>query len=90
MPRILLRRVKLPGLEDLCRDLAPGQGSSDYQDFDEDEEEEERSLVIDTGEEEEEFEGEEEEEGGLVMVCAGCENRFSSQTGLEEHRCSRR
>ena len=81
--------VKLPGLEDLCQDLAPGEGSSDYQDFEEDEEEEERSLVIDTGEEEEEFEGE-EEEGGLVMVCAGCENRFSSQTGLEEHRCSRR
>ena len=89
MPRILLRRVKLPGLEDLCRDLAPGQGSSDYQDFDEEEEEEERSLVIDTGEEEEEFEGE-EEEGGLVMVCAGCEKRFSSQTVFKEHRCSRR
>ena len=87
---LLVHGVKLPGLEDLCQDLAPGEGSSDYQDFDEDEEEEERSLVIDTGEEEEEFEGEEEEEGGLVMVCAGCENRFSSQTGLEEHRCSRR
>ena len=87
---LLVHGVKLPGLEDLCQDLATGEGSSDYQDFDEDEEEEEeRSLVIDTGEEEEEFEGE-EEEGGLVMVCAGCENRFSSQTGLEEHRCSRR
>ena len=84
---LLVHGVKLPGLEDLCQDLAPGEGSSDYQDFDE--EEEERSLVIDTGEEEEEFEGE-EEESGLVMVCAGCENRFSSQTGLEEHRCSRR
>merc|ERR1712013_511340 len=66
---LLVHGVKLPGLEDICQDLAPGEGSSDYQDFDDDEE----------------VEGE-KEEGGLVMVCAGCENRFSSQTGLEEHR----
>ena len=81
---LLIHGVKLPGLEDLCQDLVPHQGSfseNEDHDFDEEEEEEEGALVIDTGEEE-------EEEGGLV--CAGCEERFSSQTGLEAHQCGRR
>ena len=43
------------------------------------EEEGEGELVIDTGEEE-------EEEGGIG--CAGCQERFSSQTGLEGHHCT--
>ena len=83
---LLIHGVKLPGLEDLCQDLVPHGGSSSENEdlnFDEEEEEEEEegALVIDTGEEE-------EEEGGLV--CAGCEERFASQTGLEAHQCSRR
>ena len=85
---LLIHGVKLPGLEDLCQDLVPHRGSISEiedlseEDFAEEEEEEEElgALVIDTGEE--------EEEGSLV--CAGCEERFSSQTGLEAHQCGPR